>query len=255
MRVLSRRGSGAATSGRMVTTPPRTVDRVLSPTLQPTTAEDSPRAERPSRAAQRAAAARRRRVLIVLVTVLVLTAALSAFALLPWWSAAVPAGIIVTFLIIARRQVRLAEEAFWAEASQQRPVPTNVVRRAAARVDASHGTAKSDPADDEPTVTLSTAAIAAAGVDLREDRVTAVALPTADGGSLWDPLPVTLPTYVDKPAAHRTIRTIDLGEPGTWSAGHNEDDSVTAATAKAAASAEAQPADESADETPRAVNS
>ena len=44
----------------------------------------------------------------------------------------------------------------------------------------------------------------------------AVVVPTEDGGSLWDPLPVTLPTYVSKPKAKRTVRTIDLGEPGTW---------------------------------------
>jgi hypothetical protein len=51
---------------------------------------------------------------------------------------------------------------------------------------------------------------------------------TADGGSLWDPLPVTLPTYVDKPVAERTYRTIDLEEPGTWSAGHSEADTAVA---------------------------
>ena len=44
-------------------------------------------------------------------------------------------------------------------------------------------------------------------------------IPTEDGGSLWDPLPVTLPTYVTKPKARRTVRTIDLGEPGTWTSG------------------------------------
>ena len=44
-------------------------------------------------------------------------------------------------------------------------------------------------------------------------------IPTDDGGSLWDPLPVTLPTYVTKPQAKRTVRTIDLGEPGTWTLG------------------------------------
>ncbi len=44
----------------------------------------------------------------------------------------------------------------------------------------------------------------------------AVAVPTTDGGTLWDPLPVTLPTYVTKAQAKRTVRTIDLGEAGTW---------------------------------------
>jgi hypothetical protein len=39
-------------------------------------------------------------------------------------------------------------------------------------------------------------------------------------GSLWDPLPVTLPTYVTKPRATRSVRTVDLGtssQPSTAS--------------------------------------
>ena len=55
--------------------------------------------------------------------------------------------------------------------------------------------------------------------------------PTEDGGTLWDPLPVTLPTYVTKPRAHRTVRTINLGEPGTWTSGHTAADTEIAAQA------------------------
>ena len=32
----------------------------------------------------------------------------------------------------------------------------------------------------------------------------------ADDGALWDPLPMTLPTYVNKARARRTVRTIEL---------------------------------------------
>jgi hypothetical protein len=35
-----------------------------------------------------------------------------------------------------------------------------------------------------------------------------------DAGSLWDPVPITVPTYVSKPLAPRTVRTIDLSGPG-----------------------------------------
>ena len=36
----------------------------------------------------------------------------------------------------------------------------------------------------------------------------------------WDPVPVTLPTYVGKePAARRTVRTIDLDSTGVWTSG------------------------------------
>ncbi len=238
MRVLSRRGS--ATAERLVVTPPRPVDRVLSPSLKSATSDDARPAIRPTRAARAVAARRRRRVLILLAVVLALTGAASAFSLAPWWSGAVPLALILGFLVVARRQVRKAEESVWVAASQQQREPSNVVRRSAVRVDASHGAARpaeageaaeSAEADDEPTITLSTEAIAAAAPDLTEERVMAISLSTADGSSLWDPLPVMLPTYVGKPAARRTIRTIELGEPGTWSSGHSEHDSQTAAAA------------------------
>ena len=45
----------------------------------------------------------------------------------------------------------------------------------------------------------------------------------------WDPLPVTLPTYVSKPAAaRRTVRTIDLDSTGVWSSGRSESDTALA---------------------------
>lgn len=176
----------------------------------------------------KASAARRRRVLAVLVAVVVIVGAFSAFALIPWWSSAAPVALVLGFLLLARRQMRLATDAYWAEA---RPDTPNVVRRSATRVDASHGEPRDD-SDDEPTVTLTAAAVKeAAAAGLAEERFVAVSMTTADGGSLWDPLPVTLPMYVDKPVTKRTIRTIELGEPGTWSAGHSAAASQAAAEA------------------------
>ena len=47
--------------------------------------------------------------------------------------------------------------------------------------------------------------------------------------TLWDPLPVTLPTYVTKPAAaRRTVRTIDLDDSGVWTSGRTEGDAAIA---------------------------
>ncbi len=52
---------------------------------------------------------------------------------------------------------------------------------------------------------------------------------------MWDPLPVTLPTYVDKaPAARRTVRTIDLDSTGVWTSGRSEVDSALARGAEEA---------------------
>ncbi len=45
----------------------------------------------------------------------------------------------------------------------------------------------------------------------------------------WDPVPVTLPTYVTKePAARRSVRTIDLDSTGVWTSGRSEIDSALA---------------------------
>jgi hypothetical protein len=38
--------------------------------------------------------------------------------------------------------------------------------------------------------------------------------PAKEAGALWDPVPITVPTYVSKPLAPRTVRTIDLSGPG-----------------------------------------
>ena len=60
-----------------------------------------------------------------------------------------------------------------------------------------------------------------------------------DDGSLWDPLPLTLPTYVSKPAARRTVRTIDLTQTGVTSSGHRAEDTELARKAEADAKAQA----------------
>ena len=42
-------------------------------------------------------------------------------------------------------------------------------------------------------------------------------------------MPVTLPTYVSKPAAERrTVRTIDLDSTGVWTSGRTESDAAIA---------------------------
>lgn len=199
---------------------------------------------RAGRQAASAAAARRRRVLFVLLGLSVLTGMAAAVGAVPWWCLAIPLTVVVVFLWVARRQVRLAEEHFWVEAARSRPESSNVIRRSAARVDASHGNPR-EAADDEPTVVLPVSA-----ADLRDERVVAVPLATADGGSLWDPVAITLPTYIEKAAAKRTIRTVDLGATDTWSAGHSVVASKTVgdAEAEAARKAELEAA------APRAVN-
>jgi hypothetical protein len=255
MRVLSTGERGTADS-RVVVTPPRAADRVVGPEpAVPTVTDGASAAVRPvSRKALREAAARRRRVLCVLVALTFITGAVSVLGVIPAWSFAVPIAVIVVFLAVARRQVRLANELYWRRAADARAASSNVVRRAAAaRIDATHGAAREsqkrrapvssggdgspvaddqDP-DDEPTITLSAEQLAAARRGLTEDHVVAVPLQTSDGSSLWDPLPITLPAYVDKPVAKRSVRKISIGEASTWSSGHSAAASVNAGSSAA----------------------
>ena len=59
--------------------------------------------------------------------------------------------------------------------------------------------------------------------------------PAITDPSLWDPMPVTLPTYVTEPAAaRRTVRTIDLDSTGVWTSGRSEADTALAREAEEA---------------------
>jgi hypothetical protein len=198
---------------------------------------------RPNPAAARAAAERRQLVLFSLLIATMAVGSLAGFGVVPPWAVVLPLLLIGLFLYACRRQVRPDTDAFWAaaryEASQDSP-------RRGVRVDAS------SQADDEPTVVLRASLEAA----VTEQHVDVVSVRAEDGNELWDPLPVTLPTYVGKPAAHRTIRTIELGEPGASSAGHLDTDEAAARVLlKSAGVAGAGSSGDSADEPRRAVGS
>ena len=64
-------------------------------------------------------------------------------------------------------------------------------------------------------------------VDALDEQLVIAAPSVATTGELvWDPLPVTIPTYVTKPRAGRTVRTIDFAQPGAWTSGHVEGEDV-----------------------------
>jgi hypothetical protein len=58
-------------------------------------------------------------------------------------------------------------------------------------------------ADDQPTRLMH---LDLTGPEVQE----AVPIESDEVAGLWDPVAVTLPTYVTKPAAHRQVRTVDL---------------------------------------------
>lgn len=133
---------------------------------------------------ERVAAGRRRRVLLVLVGVLTVTVALAATGLAPWWLLAVPGGLLVAFVTLARFSVRAMRRDLDARFREIRQ------------------------GGDESTVLLSRREAAPTAT------TTTSAAPQPKTSVLWDPVPITMPTYVSKPLAPRTVRTIDLSGPG-----------------------------------------
>ena len=118
---------------------------------------------------------------------------LAGFAVISTPYVAAPAALLVAWLVTCRLMVR-SERA--ARTSTARPPATGVEQQ---------------PVADDGQVTEEIAAVAAE--------------PERAPGS-WDPVPVTLPTYVSKePAGRRSVRTIDLDSTGVWTSGHDESDS------------------------------
>ncbi|MDN5725005.1 MAG: hypothetical protein L0G99_03595 [Propionibacteriales bacterium] len=139
------------------------------------------------------AASRRRRVLIGLMIVLSIVVGLCAASITPWWLVAVPGALLAGFVVAARFSVKAMRKSL------------------AARFDSIMN------ASDEATVYLSRQAVQEADeASVRIDLTAPVARHT---GGLWDPLPITMPTYVSKPLAPRTVRTIDLSSPEVTSSG------------------------------------
>jgi hypothetical protein len=190
----------------------------------------------PTRAAAREAAARRRRVLFALLGLTVSTAVVVGVLRLstgsgPWWSVAIPGGLVVTWLVVCRLQVRRLDRVRNPryEGRLVSPDEEDTVRLDAEALRA----AVAAPEQDVATVVPGTEH----GQEHGQEQV-AEAGSSLSGSSLWDPLPVTLPTYVTKPRAQRTVRTIDLSQPGVQSSGRSAEDSQLVAEADKVAKAE-----------------
>ncbi len=141
---------------------------------------------------ERLAARRRLRVLVSLMMITSAIVSVCAFGLIPWWSVAIPGGLLAGFVVLARVSVR-------------------GMRR---DLDARFQTIKRG--SDESTIFLSNK------LQRTPDEATGAlalgeAAQQAKPGGLWDPVPITMPTYVSKPLAPRTVRTIDLSSPDVTS--------------------------------------
>jgi hypothetical protein len=157
--------------------------------------------------ASTARATKRRRRVLGLILVANLAVGVAAFlGHLPWAVQAVPGGLLVAWLVACRLMVK--KERATVAVRRTAPVePAAVVE---------------GPATEE-----------------------IAAVPAEREAGSWDPVPVTLPTYVDKAEATRSVRTIDLDSTGVWSSGRSEADSALVREAdEASRSAKAAEAEE-----------
>lgn len=195
-------------------------------------------AVRAPRAASRLAARRRRRTLLTLLAVAAVVGAVAGFGLIAWVWIAAPLALILCWLVVCRVQVR-------AERAPARPKSVKPAKAAksakpakAAKVTRARKSA-ADAYDADATVIIShqfedidpdrkhvMQQVELEADALDEQLVIAVPVTVTNGAPVWDPLPVTLPTYVTKPRAGRTVRTIEFGEPGAWTSGHIEGENV-----------------------------
>jgi hypothetical protein len=150
------------------------------------------------RAATRKATRRRRRVLSFLLVVLVAVVAACATGRIAWVYVAVPTGLLVAWLVACRLMVR-----------RERAVGPISVHAATDEAPEDAGEVKAQVSDSSPTE------------GPRDPK-------------LWDPVPMTLPTYVSKPPARRSVRTIDLDSTGVWTSGRTAADAALAREAEAA---------------------
>jgi hypothetical protein len=224
MRVLARREPVNRRNARLVVTPgrPASAAVVVTKGSAPAPVEARARREVANRAARR-----RRRVLGTIVLANLVVVALAAFAVVGWAWTAVPGGLLVAWLVACRLMVR-----------RERAVPTAVATPV--RTPASEAPVAAETVLPAEAV-VGVAPVAAVVADTPESAArvadledTSSMAPVADP-MLWDPVPVTLPTYVTKPAARRrTVRTIDLDATGVWTSGNTAGDSQLAREAKQA---------------------
>lgn len=171
-----------------------------------------PSLRRPSTTAQTvpaSAAARRRRILAVLAAATLLTAVVAALAGLvgipfPGWLVAVPGGLMVGYLVLL---------AIVRPGARRQPV------RSLHQDEPEVAATESDGGSSLPVVAVPVASlpVAVSAGDSRDDvEVRASAAEAVDAS--WTPVPLPAPTYVTAPKARRSVRIIDLSNPGSWTA-------------------------------------
>lgn len=259
-RVLARREAVNKRSARLViapaatapvapvpagTAPPPGPDRPADPEMPRIPGQRWPvdRADLPARRRAAASAARRRRRILGALLVLDVLVALAAlFEVAPVWSPAVPVALTGVYLVLCRTLVK-REHAGWDDAVSRAGVLVQEPTASAGQI-ASVGpsvSARTEPAEEAPAGLVSPIEETSSLPGLVPEEAVEDGVATFDAGSLWDPLPVTLPTYVAKARATRSVRTIDLGGPGVSSSGRNGADSAMVAEAATSTGQDSDP--------------
>lgn len=231
LRVLARRDAVSATEAELV--PAGRKPSVAAEAAEDIVSEDAPATPAPAtrtrpeelgkvqrrlrQAAARRAAERRRRVFNFLLAAIVVTSALAIGNVIGALWILVPVVLMGAWLVACRLMVKRERAARAAAPVRKRS------RTLAEEVMADEDAALAASADDESDNTQDIPVVTAALVEE----------PVAVDPDAWTPVPVPLPTYVDKAPAGRTVRTIDLDSTGVWSSGRNEADSQLAREADA----------------------
>jgi hypothetical protein len=163
---------------------------------------------------ERLAASRRRRVLLGLMAIMSAVVGVCAVHLIPWWSVAIPGGLLLIFVVMARISVHLMHKSL-----DKRYEAISL-------------------GSTEKTVFLAVKQVSKRGTTAPTKKAKAES--AEKPGALWDPVPITVPTYVSKPLAPRTVRTIDLSAPSVASSTRH-DHPVTADAPVAAKNEAAEP--------------
>lgn len=228
MRILARREPVGRRASALVTVADRAVEPDPEPVL---TEQEYAVLARAYARASVAAARRRRRILDLLLLASVVVAATVIGGFLAWVWLAVPAGLVLAWLVVCRLSVRGQRRR-----RPMRPVGVPV---------ASDADVTSEPAVQVEPVEL---------VEVLDETGAVQVVPAAEAEVAgWDPLPIMVPTYVVKEQVRRSVRTIELDSTGVWSSGRSDIDSALVRDSDAAAKTARQEGQDDQDE--RAVGS
>jgi hypothetical protein len=211
MRILSRRGTDMPDQRQ-----------VLQPRRQPVvdvvvTGGHRPSATRSRAEARASQAQRRRRTLAVLAGVLLMVAGLSLLGAVPVWLNVLPLLLAAGFVVHLRQEARRAS----AREARLRRLRRESAGRAAVSGAVAGAVAGSQARRSERAREVFASSSAA---DVASSQPAEFYDAVAD--RVWEPVPVPVPTYVNAPKAPRSVRQVDLTQPGTYSSGRRVEDEL-----------------------------